>query len=101
MDVVNWENETEIIPDRNSCVNGGLNTSDLDLEADGWDIEEDFEIPLEETQKTAIDISLPNSGLSASDHWIRNSALAVDHAAAGSFETAMQVCLNNELISSC
>lgn len=36
------------------------------------------------------DVAAP--GISESELWVRNSPLAADHAAAGSFETAMQVC---------
>lgn len=74
-------------------------------EGDGWgDIEAELDIPPEhmahaEAAAAAAasdsDVSsffiAPTTGTSMNDIWCRNSALAADHAAAGNFETAMQV----------
>ena len=38
----------------------------------------------------------PTPGTSINDFWVRNSGLAVDHVAAGSFESAMQL-LNRQI----
>lgn len=62
----------------------------------GWELEgDDFHF------SKADDIPEPEEELGAGatpghsevEHWVKNSPLAVDHVAAGSFETAMQVCL--------
>lgn len=62
----------------------------------GWDIDD-----VELVDEAAVDASasastektfeLPAVGASAAELWVRNSQNAVDHIAAGSFETAMQV----------
>ena len=71
----------------------------LDIpEGEGWDIEGDLDIsdgfsvggPI----SPKIQSGKPESfqpGVSVETKWIRNSNLAVDHIAAGSFESAMQV----------
>lgn len=62
-----------------------------DLAAEEPDAEEEEEV---EEDPAALaepeDVAAP--GISESELWIRNSPLAADHVAAGSFETAMQVC---------
>ncbi|KAJ3093508.1 hypothetical protein HK100_006568 [Physocladia obscura] len=74
--------------------------SNLDLnesEEDGWNLDGGLELP-----DVVIDMVLENTytppavGQSASSIWVHNSQLAVDHIAAGSFETAMQI-LNRQL----
>ncbi|EMR08383.1 hypothetical protein PNEG_03223 [Pneumocystis murina B123] len=69
-------------------------TEDLD---EGWNIDDDIvsnaDIQISEDIKTEIDIS---SGIKETDLWIRNSPLAADHIAAGSFETAIQL-LNRQI----
>ena len=73
---------------------------DIDPEEGGWDLDteeiEDApvhvngdEIPGEEELGAGA-----TPGVDETEHWIRNSPLAADHVAAGSFETAMQVCPN-------
>jgi coatomer subunit alpha len=59
--------------------------------AAGWDIEEDGvdEIGLESEE-------LPTEGISNAESWVSNSPLAAHHAAAGSFESAMQL-LNRQV----
>ncbi|KAJ7664311.1 coatomer WD associated region-domain-containing protein [Mycena rosella] len=77
---------------------------DLDPEEGGWELDADAgeyqgaEAVDEEELDVAQDDELPGStpGVSEVEHWARNSPLAADHVAAGSFETAMQL-LNRQL----
>ncbi|KAG5438353.1 hypothetical protein PCANB_002841 [Pneumocystis canis] len=59
---------------------------------EGWDIDDDIiintETPSEEDFGIEANIS---SGIKETDLWVRNSPLAADHIAAGSFESAMQL----------
>lgn len=69
-----------------------------DLEEGGWDLdadtggieheEEEFEDAVDEEDTLGLGAA---PGVSESEHWVRNSPFAVDHVAAGSFESAMQV----------
>jgi coatomer subunit alpha len=61
-------------------------------DAEGWDIGDEGvedDIGLTETEVQA-------EGISQAEYWIRNSPLAADHIAAGSFESAMQL-LNRQV----
>ncbi|KAJ6495248.1 coatomer WD associated region-domain-containing protein [Mycena sanguinolenta] len=77
---------------------------DLDPEEGGWELDADAgeyqgaEAVDEVEEATAEEEELPGStpGASEVEHWVRNSPLAADHVAAGSFETAMQL-LNRQL----
>ena len=71
---------------------------DIDPEAGGWELDVEGEEqpgPLpdetagEEDQELGADAT---PGVSENELWIRNSPFAGDHVAAGSFDTAMQVC---------
>ncbi|KAG6890249.1 hypothetical protein C0992_002658 [Termitomyces sp. T32_za158] len=70
-------------------------------EEGGWDLEagDDFEVhALASHQEAAEDEELGAGaapGISEVELWVRNSQLAADHVAAGSFETAMQL-LNHQ-----
>lgn len=79
-------------------------------EGGGWDVD-DFELEEEEFEaekpearggrggERLADGSMfhtPNPGTPATSHWIDNSSHAADHAAAGSFETAMTL-LNRQI----
>jgi coatomer protein complex subunit alpha (xenin) len=72
-----------------------MNDADVD---GGWDLDADLDIPAEDlalAEAEAADgdfFSVPTMGAGVGDVWCRNSALAADHAAAGNFESAMQVC---------
>ena len=64
-------------------------------EATGWDMDED--IPVEE-DADFVNVESADAGpvSSEADLWSRNSPLAADHVAAGSFDTAMQL-LNRQV----
>jgi coatomer protein complex subunit alpha (xenin) len=73
---------------------------DLDPEEGGWELDADggeFQDAVE-GEEAAVDVEEElgagaTPGPSEPELWVRNSPLAVDHVAAGSFETAMQVSL--------
>ncbi|KAF7316415.1 Coatomer subunit alpha [Mycena indigotica] len=74
---------------------------DLDPEEGGWELDADAgaaQVTEEVEEDATPDEDLPGStpGISETEHWVRNSPLAPDHVAAGSFETAMQL-LNRQL----
>ncbi|KAJ7927511.1 coatomer WD associated region-domain-containing protein [Mycena leptocephala] len=77
---------------------------DLDPEEGGWELDADGgeyqgAEPVDDVEEAvAEETDLPDStpGVSEVEHWARNSPLAADHVAAGSFETAMQL-LNRQL----
>jgi len=65
---------------------------------EGWDI--DVEVPEtadEQQDEAEVEDAVPEDnmspGITENEIWVRNSPLAADHVAAGSFETAMQVSL--------
>ncbi|KAK0238015.1 coatomer WD associated region-domain-containing protein [Armillaria nabsnona] len=78
--------------------------ADIDPEEEGWELDVDAE---EDEPSADIngDVEIPededlgagaNPGVDETELWVRNSPLAADHVAAGSFETAMQL-LNRQL----
>lgn len=75
--------------------NGTLIDADEDEDAAGWDMGDDI-IP--EIESDFIDVDSPESGIGSSEAelWARNSPIAADHVAGGSFETAMQL-LNRQV----
>jgi coatomer protein complex subunit alpha (xenin) len=66
-----------------------------DEEATGWDMGEDIAI---EEESSFADVEGAQAGPTSSEAelWARNSPLAADHVAAGSFDTAMQL-LNRQV----
>ena len=105
-DVGNWGDEDLEGMDGLGIKKGGaafVDDSALEVaEGEGWDIDGDLDIsdgfsagpmsPKIQNGKPAA-FQAPQPGMSLEIKWSRNSNLAVDHIAAGSFETAMQVCL--------
>jgi coatomer protein complex subunit alpha (xenin) len=73
----------------------GDEDGDAEEEDGGWDL--DAEVPEEETveEQAHVEESTPEDsmtpGISESEIWVRNSPLAADHIAAGSFDSAMTV----------
>jgi coatomer protein complex subunit alpha (xenin) len=71
---------------------------DVDVDEGGWDLDADGDVPPTISTDQAIsgaDEELgagATPGISETELWIRNSPFAADHVAAGSFDTAMQVC---------
>jgi coatomer protein complex subunit alpha (xenin) len=80
---------------------GGKRTGNLvDVEdeedAAGWDLGEDIVPEVEEGFVNVETAEAGGAGSSEAEMWARNSPLAVDHVAGGSFETAMQL-LNRQV----
>ncbi|KAG8426580.1 hypothetical protein J3459_008013 [Metarhizium acridum] len=70
--------------------NGGLAEED-DEDVAGWDLGDD-DVPEVDSDFVNVDSAeAGGAGSSEADMWARNSPLAVDHAAGGSFESAMQL----------
>jgi coatomer subunit alpha len=81
--------------DSSSKQNGGLLGED-DEDAAGWDMGDD-DVP--EVESDFVNVETADAGGAGSceaDLWARNSPLAVDHVAGGSFESAMQL-LNRQV----
>jgi len=71
--------------------NGALEAGDEDDDAgEGWDMGDD-NVPDVEDSYVNIESAEAGAGSSEADIWARNSPLAADHAAAGSFDTAMNL----------
>lgn len=66
-----------------------------DEETAGWDMGDDV-IPVVESELVNVDGVEAGVGSSEAELWARNSPLAADHVAGGSFETAMQL-LNRQV----
>ncbi|KAI7861924.1 coatomer protein alpha subunit [Spinellus fusiger] len=70
-------------------------------EGGGWDVDDDIKVDIDAEMghaaaKATADFVAPTSGTHESTLWVQNSPLAVDHIAAGSFESAMQI-LNRQV----
>jgi coatomer protein complex subunit alpha (xenin) len=83
----------QIVPKKASAPPAELNMG----EGEGWDVDDDLDLnsiisPVKETGPQAPAAYVPpNPGNAPGLAWVKNSILAPDHIAAGSFETAMQV----------
>ncbi len=66
-----------------------------DEDAAGWDMGDDINVEAE-SDFVNVDSADAGAGSSEADLWARNSPIAADHAAAGSFESAMQL-LNRQV----
>lgn len=69
--------------------------ADDDEDAAGWDMGDDI-VPEVESDFVNVDSADAGVGSSEAELWARNSPLAADHVAGGSFETAMQL-LNRQV----
>ena len=66
-----------------------------DEDAAGWDMGDDINVEVE-SDFVNVESADAGAGSSEADLWARNSPIAADHAAGGSFETAMQL-LNRQV----
>ena len=83
------EEDGEAVAQRN-----GLGDVDEEEDVAGWDMGDDINV---EEDNDFIDVGAEAGTLSKeADIWARNSPLAADHVAAGSFDTAMQL-LNRQM----
>lgn len=85
---LNGTNEPDLI----NVVEDGESWEEVGNSGGGWDMGDEGEA--EDLGLVAAEI--PVEGVSDAEYWVRNSPLAADHIAAGSFETAMQL-LNRQV----
>ncbi|KAF4909553.1 putative coatomer subunit alpha [Colletotrichum viniferum] len=86
----------DAIDDDAAKKNGNLIDAGDDEDAAGWDMGDDI-VPEVESDFVNVDSAeAGGAGSSEADLWARNSPLAVDHVAGGSFESAMQL-LNRQV----
>lgn len=78
-----WAKEEEVHDDVDPEEGG------WELDADGGEFQDAVEAPAADVEEELGAGATP--GPNETELWVRNSSLAVDHVAAGSFETAMQV----------
>ncbi len=76
--------------------NGALVDAEDDEDAAGWDMGDDIVPEVEDGFVNVESSEAGGAGSSEADLWARNSPLAVDHVAGGSFESAMQL-LNRQV----
>jgi len=90
-----YAEEDLINPSEEVTQNGNLEEAGEDEDAAGWDMGDDIEA---ETESDFVNVEATEAGAGSSeaDLWARNSPIAADHIAAGSFESAMQL-LNRQL----
>ncbi|KAJ9134779.1 Coatomer subunit alpha [Pleurostoma richardsiae] len=86
----------EAAEDESTAKNGVLAEADEDEDAAGWDLGDDIVPEVEGDFVNVESTDAGGAGSSEAELWARNSPLAVDHAAGGSFETAMQL-LNRQV----
>ena len=83
--------------------NGFVDAADEEDAVEGWDMGEDIAVDAGATDSDFVNVDSADAqtdstgaGNSEADMWSRNSPLAADHVAAGSFESAMQL-LNRQV----
>lgn len=83
--------------DESKKFNGNLMDADTEEDGGGWDMG-DEDLGLEEHGDEFVNVESDTGGvgMSEAELWARNSPIAADHVAAGSFETAMQL-LNRQV----
>ncbi len=82
-------------PEEEAIARDGQLGDEEDEDAAGWDMGDDINVEVE-SDFVNVDSEDGGAGSSEADLWARNSPIAADHAAAGSFETAMQL-LNRQV----
>ena len=92
------DEDVAMVEDKN-----GLAAADEDDAAEGWDMGDDIAVEAAGADSDFVNVDNPDAptdaagpGSSEAEMWARNSPLAADHVAAGSFETAMQL-LNRQI----
>lgn len=79
-----------------AAANGTLGEADEDEDVAGWDLGDDIVPEVEGDFVNVESTDAGGAGSSEADLWARNSPLAVDHVAGGSFESAMNL-LNRQV----
>lgn len=91
----NGHADGDLLGDESSGENGVFEDAEDDEAAAGWDIE-DVTVAEVEDDFVNVEATEAGAGSSEADLWTRNSPLAADHAAGGSFDTAMNL-LNRQI----
>ncbi|KAL4818083.1 coatomer WD associated region-domain-containing protein [Aspergillus spinulosporus] len=87
--------EMSFEPEEEGAVTAGEALEDEDEDAAGWDMGDEINVE-EDVDFVNVDSAEAGAGSIEADIWARNSPLAADHVAAGSFDTAMQL-LNRQV----
>ncbi|KAL4926906.1 coatomer subunit alpha [Aspergillus undulatus] len=82
-------------PEEEGAVTAGEALDDEDEDAAGWDMGDEINVE-EDVDFVNVDSAEAGAVSTEADLWARNSPLAADHVAAGSFDTAMQL-LNRQV----
>ena len=90
----NGFDHVEAVPEDEALARDGQ-LGEEDEDAAGWDMGDDINVEVE-SDFVNVDSADAGAGSSEAEIWARNSPIAADHAAAGSFETAMQL-LNRQV----
>lgn len=93
--ISNGVDHIEGVPENEAVTRDGQLGEEEDEDAAGWDMGDDINVEVE-SDFVNVDSADAGAGSSEADLWARNSPIAADHAAAGSFETAMQL-LNRQV----
>ena len=88
-------NDTDLLGDDAAITKDGRLGDEEDEDTAGWDMGDDINVEAE-SDFVNVDSADAGAGGSEADLWARNSPIAADHVAAGSFETAMQL-LNRQV----
>lgn len=91
----NGFNHVDGEPEEEAITRNNQLAEEEDEDAAGWDMGDDINVEAE-SDFVNVDSADAGAGSSEADLWARNSPIAADHAAAGSFETAMQL-LNRQV----
>ena len=91
----NGYDHVESVPEDEAVTRDGQLGDEEDEDAAGWDMGDDINVEVE-SDFVNVDSADAGAGSSEADLWARNSPIAADHVAAGSFETAMQL-LNRQV----
>jgi coatomer subunit alpha len=87
--------EEDLLGEEATADAGGLDEGEDEADAEGWDMGDDVEAEVE-SDFVNVEAADAGAGSSEADLWARNSPIAADHVAAGSYETAMQL-LNRQV----
>ncbi|KAL8964099.1 MAG: hypothetical protein Q9183_004703, partial [Haloplaca sp. 2 TL-2023] len=93
--VTNGYDHADDVPEDEAAKQGVGLGEDEEEDAAGWDMDEDINVEAD-NDFVNVDTAEAGAGSSEADMWARNSPIAADHAAAGSYETAMQL-LNRQV----
>lgn len=91
----NGYGDEDLIETEDAARDGGFEDAEEDEDAAGWDMGGDDDIEVEDDFVNVESVEA-GAGSSEADLWTRNSPIAADHVAGGSFESAMQL-LNRQV----